>query len=118
MAPPDQIGVNVELGEYGTPSMKSGAYNDVQDQILNGLAPVWRREVPIRQAVTEIVRKVNDLLRQAQLGEPSSTASWSDVRQRCGSGERARAWQPREGEGLWTVWIARVSFGGPFWRGS
>jgi ABC-type glycerol-3-phosphate transport system substrate-binding protein len=66
MAPPDHIGVNVELGEYGTPSMKSGAYNDVQDQILNGLAPVWRREVPVRQAVTEIVRKVNDLLRQAQ----------------------------------------------------
>jgi len=66
MKPPDGIGVNIDIGEYGTPSMKSGAYNDVQDAILNGLAPVWRREAPVRQAVAEIVRKVNDLLRQAQ----------------------------------------------------
>jgi hypothetical protein len=60
------VAVNVELGEYGTPSMKSGAYNDVQDAILNGLAPLWRREAPARQAIAEIVRRADDLLRRAQ----------------------------------------------------
>jgi hypothetical protein len=43
----------------------STAYVEMQDEVLNGLQPVWNNEVPARQAVTEIVRKVNDLLKEA-----------------------------------------------------
>jgi hypothetical protein len=57
---------NIELGEYGTSSIMSTAYVEMQDEILNGLQPVWNHEVPVRQAVAEVVRKVNDLLKQAQ----------------------------------------------------
>ena len=66
MTPPDNIKANVELGEYGTPSIMSTAYVEMQDEILNGLQPVWNNQVPVRQAVSEIVGRVNDLLKQAQ----------------------------------------------------
>ena len=65
MKPPDTIKANVELGEYGTSSIMSTAYVEMQDEVLNGLQPAWNNEVPVRQAITEIVRKVNDLLKQA-----------------------------------------------------
>jgi multiple sugar transport system substrate-binding protein len=66
MTPPDNIKANVELGEYGTPSIMSTAYVELQDEILGGLQLVWNNQVPVRQAVTEIVGRANDLLKQAQ----------------------------------------------------
>jgi ABC-type glycerol-3-phosphate transport system substrate-binding protein len=66
MKPPDNVKANVELGEYGTASIMSTAYVEMQDEILNGLQPVWNNDVPVRQAVTQIVGRVNDLLKQAQ----------------------------------------------------
>jgi len=65
ITPPDHNGVNAELGEYGTSSVMSTAYGDLQDAVLNGLQPVWNNEVPVRQAVSDVVSKVNDLLKQA-----------------------------------------------------
>jgi multiple sugar transport system substrate-binding protein len=66
LKPPDNIKANVELGEYGTPSIMSTAYVEMQDEVLNGLQPAWNNEVPVGQAVGEIVPRVNDLLKQAQ----------------------------------------------------
>jgi hypothetical protein len=43
----------------------STAYGDLQDAILNGLQPVWNNEVPVRQAITDVVAKVNYVLKQA-----------------------------------------------------
>ncbi|MBI3972860.1 MAG: extracellular solute-binding protein [Chloroflexi bacterium] len=65
LTPPDNIRANIDLGEYGTSSIMSTAYVEMQDEILNGLQPAWNNEVPVRQAVAEVVRKVNDLLREA-----------------------------------------------------
>jgi hypothetical protein len=44
----------------------STAYDELQNAILQGLRPVWNREAPVRQTVTELVRKANDLLKSAQ----------------------------------------------------
>jgi len=66
MTPPDNIKANIELGEYGTSSIMSTAYVEMQDEILNGLQQVWNNQAPVRQVVTEIVSRVNDLLKQAQ----------------------------------------------------
>ncbi|HEX2185046.1 MAG TPA: hypothetical protein VHN78_06030, partial [Chloroflexota bacterium] len=63
--PPDNIKANIELGGYGTASIMSTAYVEMQDEILNGLQPVWHNEAPVRQVVPEVVRKVNDLLKEA-----------------------------------------------------
>jgi ABC-type glycerol-3-phosphate transport system substrate-binding protein len=65
MTPPDNVFVNLDIGEYGTPSFKSSVYISVQDEILGGLAPVWRGQVAVRQGAEEITRKVNDLLKRA-----------------------------------------------------
>jgi hypothetical protein len=56
----------VDMGEYGTPSIMSTAYVEMQEEILVGLLPAWRREASIRQTVGEITRKVNAMLGQAQ----------------------------------------------------
>jgi ABC-type glycerol-3-phosphate transport system substrate-binding protein len=65
LTPPDSIYVNIDIGEYGTQSIMSTAYVDMQTEILAGLTPVWNGQVAIRDAVAEVVRKVNELLRQA-----------------------------------------------------
>ena len=65
MTPPDDIKANIELGEYGRPSIVSTAYVEMQDEVLNGLKPIWNNEAPVRQAVADVVRKVNDLLKDA-----------------------------------------------------
>jgi multiple sugar transport system substrate-binding protein len=65
MTPPDNIKANIELGAYGRSSIMSTAYVEMQDEILNGLKPVWHNEAPVRQVVPEVVRKVNDLLKEA-----------------------------------------------------
>ena len=65
MTPPDNIKANVDVGEYGRSSIMSTAYVEMQDEVLNGLKPAWNNEAPVRQAVADIVRKVNDLLREA-----------------------------------------------------
>ena len=65
MKPPDNVFVNLEIGEYGTPSFKSSVYLNVQNEILNGLQPVWRGQVPVRQGAEEITRKVNEVLKGA-----------------------------------------------------
>ena len=44
----------------------STAYVEMQDEVLNGLQAVWNNQAPVRQAVTEIVSKVNDLLKEAR----------------------------------------------------
>jgi multiple sugar transport system substrate-binding protein len=66
--PPDHVAVNAELGDYATTSIMSTAYVELQDEILDGLRPAWRGEAPVRQVVAEVVRKANDLLRQAPQG--------------------------------------------------
>lgn len=65
MTPPDNIKANIELGDYGTSSIMSTAYVEMQDEVLNGLQQVWNNQAPVRQVVAEIVRKVNDLLKEA-----------------------------------------------------
>jgi multiple sugar transport system substrate-binding protein len=65
LTPPDHMGVIPELGEYATSSVMSTAYGDLQDAVLNGLQPVWNNEVPVRQAITDVVSKVNYVLKQA-----------------------------------------------------
>lgn len=65
MTPPDNIKANIELGEYGMSSIMSTAYVEMQDEVLNGLKPIWNNEAPVRQAVADVVRKVNDLLKDA-----------------------------------------------------
>jgi multiple sugar transport system substrate-binding protein len=65
LTPPDHNGVNAELGEYGTPSIMSTAYAEVQDVVLNGLQAVWNNQAPVRQSVADIVPKANDLLAKA-----------------------------------------------------
>jgi ABC-type glycerol-3-phosphate transport system substrate-binding protein len=65
MTPPDNIKANIELGQYGMSSIMSTAYVEMQDEILNGLKPIWNNEAPVRQVVAEVVRKVNDLLKDA-----------------------------------------------------
>jgi multiple sugar transport system substrate-binding protein len=66
MTPPDNIRAYIDLGEYGTTSIMSTEYDELQNAILQGLRPVWNREAPVRQTVQELVRKTNDLLKQAQ----------------------------------------------------
>jgi ABC-type glycerol-3-phosphate transport system substrate-binding protein len=65
LTPPDNVFVNLEIGEYGTPSFKSSVYIQVQDEILGGLGPVWRGQVAVRQGAEEITRKVNEILKGA-----------------------------------------------------
>jgi ABC-type glycerol-3-phosphate transport system substrate-binding protein len=65
LKPPDNIKANIEVGDYGTSSIMSTAYVETQDEVLNGLNQVWNNQAPVRQVVSEIVRKVNDLLKEA-----------------------------------------------------
>jgi hypothetical protein len=65
ITPPDNIHVNLDLAEYGTSIVKSTIYPDLQDAVLNGLQPVWNNQAAVPQTVADVVRRTNDLLKQA-----------------------------------------------------
>jgi multiple sugar transport system substrate-binding protein len=69
--PPDNIRVVVDVGEYGQPTMMTPAYAEIEKELLGrsgamGLRPIWNNEGALRQVLTDLTRKLNELLRQAQ----------------------------------------------------
>ncbi|MBI3970189.1 MAG: sugar ABC transporter substrate-binding protein [Chloroflexi bacterium] len=65
LRPPEHRHVAFDLSEYGTPSITSTKYVEMQDVLIPGLAPVWDGAAPAKQVVDQLVPQVNELLRQA-----------------------------------------------------
>ena len=64
--PPDNIRVLAEAGEYGQATMMTPAYADIEKELLGrtgatGLRPIWNDEAPVRQTLTELARKLNEM---------------------------------------------------------
>jgi ABC-type glycerol-3-phosphate transport system substrate-binding protein len=69
--PPDNIGVVVDVGEYGVPTMMTPAYAEIEKELLGrsgatGLRPIWNDEAALRPTLADLSRRLNELLRQAQ----------------------------------------------------
>ena len=61
--PPEHRHVALDTAEYGLPSISSPRYLEAQDLIGQGLAPVWEGASPVKQAVDQLLPRLNDLLR-------------------------------------------------------
>jgi multiple sugar transport system substrate-binding protein len=65
VTPPEHRQAALDTADYGLPSISSPRYVEMQDIINQGLAPVWAGTSPVKQAVDQMLPKLNDLLRQA-----------------------------------------------------
>jgi multiple sugar transport system substrate-binding protein len=61
--PPEHRLAALETAEYGLPSISSPKYVEMQDLVNQGLAPVWAGAAPVKQAVDQLMPRLNDLLR-------------------------------------------------------
>jgi multiple sugar transport system substrate-binding protein len=65
LQPPEHRHVALDLSDYGTPSITSPRYVELQDIIIPGLAPVWQGEAPAKQVVEQLMPRIDELLRGA-----------------------------------------------------
>ena len=61
--PPEHRSVALDTAEYGLPSITTPKYVEMQDLVLQGLAPIWAGTAPVKQTVDQLLPKLNDLLR-------------------------------------------------------
>ena len=60
--PPEHRSVALDTADYGLPSITSPKYVEVQDLVLQGLAPIWAGTAPVKQTVDQLMPKLNALL--------------------------------------------------------
>jgi multiple sugar transport system substrate-binding protein len=61
LRPPEHRAAALDLAEYGTPSINSVKYVELQDLIKEGLAPVWNGTAPAKQTVDQLMPRINAL---------------------------------------------------------
>jgi multiple sugar transport system substrate-binding protein len=61
LRPPEHRAAALDLAEYGTPSINSVKYVELQDLLKEGLAPVWNGTAPAKQTVDQLMPRINAL---------------------------------------------------------
>ena len=54
--------MGLDTADYGLPSITSVKYVEMQDIVLQGLAPIWAGTAPVKQTVDQVMPKLNALL--------------------------------------------------------
>jgi ABC-type glycerol-3-phosphate transport system substrate-binding protein len=63
--PPAHRQAALDAADYGLPSISSPRYVEMQDLVLQGLAPIWAGTAPVKQTIDQLMPRLNDLLKTA-----------------------------------------------------